>query len=265
MRLRVSRSWFAVLVVVWGFSSYCLWQSSQTKLGLELNKTPEKLYLRPRVSLSMSKRHGQSPWHLEGEGALEILSQRTAFDFRWSHNAELRGEEEFNTYLSNHECINEGCFKPSSHLRKRCESDVDFNMLVSNRDHKWGSNSITVPAYLEQSGLWQKSINNKLAAYLFARHNLVRVPKILHCTINGVEDLRGFSETTWKSFADRGGGFVIKPLAGHSAMGVNILEDGFGGKELLSGREGVTKEEVLDDVKGVLVQTGDNVVLVEER
>ena len=142
---------------------------------------------------------------------------------------------------------------------------MDFNMLVSNRDHKWGSESVSVTTYIEQSGVWQKIINNKLGAYLFAHHNLVHVPKILHCTNKGVEGLRRLSENTWKSFANEGRGFVIKPLASHSAMAVNVLEDGFGGKELLSGREGVTKEEALNEVEAALMQTGDSVVLVEER
>lgn len=168
-------------------------------------------------------------------------------------------EREFNEYLASHKCANPGCFRPRLSPRtpaESCEISQDFNTLVSRRQFTWFKDD-----YVDALSLWQQSINNKLGAFLFARHNGIRVAEILFCTDRGVEGLEPFFENRQTT----SGGFVVKPLKGHSSLGVNVMESGFGGRELLSGRDGVTKEEVMADVQGALNAVGDSVVLVEER
>jgi len=128
-----------------------------------------------------------------------------------------------------------------------CEDDEDFNYWIRVRTQRWQK-----PKYLEEHGIWQAAIGDKLGGYLFARKMGVRVPHIDFCTGNGPELLSQYDPPKDK-------GFVVKNLYGHSSQNVYVMESGFGGINRIN-----DKKMSLKDIQGKLKRANATDIYVEE-
>ena len=88
--------------------------------------------------------------------------------------------------------------------------------LVPTQEHTKDRNDINWRSrqYLRDSGIWQRVVNDKLAASVYARSLAVRHPAVLFCGAVG-------DTGRLKDFKPPGGtGFVVKDLHGDSSKGV---------------------------------------------
>lgn len=121
--------------------------------------------------------------------------------------------------------------------QQNCPATIDSLRFVVQRLKRRQSGKIT----------WQqdRTVNDKWGFYFFAKKNGFPVPTIYHCSAEGPDDLVHWEPAV--ELAQRG--FVVKVRDGRSAKGVYLLPSGFGGKEVLSGRDNFTKQKTIDDMK----------------
>lgn len=148
----------------------------------------------------------------------------------------------------------------------RCPAHLNHLHRNKRRLQQWHSQS-----YEDKTGVWQSVLNDKIGQTFFVHHinqanpekkQLLTFPRVYGCNDRGPQFL-----TDWEppSVALKTG-YVVKDMGGYSSHGVYVLPDGFGGKELLSGRilsraaviKGLTKwkatkiiiEEYIPSLKG---------------
>lgn len=108
---------------------------------------------------------------------------------------------------------------------------------------------------LEGEGWWFHHLDDKLAGYVYASTSGYNPPQIIHAggVLDGLDAFSGTPEA-----ASDAGGFVIRATNLHSNKGIYVLPTGFGGIELIRGRE-----MSLNDVKADLMSVGAAKVVVE--
>eukprot|EP00961_Rhodomonas_salina_P274234 3705136-Rhodomonas_salina.1 len=103
------------------------------------------------------------------------------------------------------------------------------------------------PDYRANTGMWQDVVNNKIGQIFFVHHLAnafpdagLTYPMVYACGEYEKQLLNDFKPAVSQSAS----GYVVKDLDGFSALGVYVLPQGFGGIELLSGKN-MSREDVI--------------------
>lgn len=86
------------------------------------------------------------------------------------------------------------------------------------------------------------------------------MPEIYFCDSKGPDSLRLWEESAIYAGGGNDGrkGFVVKLKSGQGSQGVYLLESGFGGREMLSGKINMTRTEVISSLQKVIKKWGNN-------
>jgi hypothetical protein len=134
-----------------------------------------------------------------------------------------------------------------------CPDDQMHLRRVTGRLNRWGTKNNKEGSYIDQTGIWQGVVNDKIGQTFFAHHiiqanpekkDFLAFPRVYACDNGGPEFLADWEPSSAASKT----GYVVKDLDGFSSHGVYVLPDGFGGKELLSG-DVLSRKDVIEKLK----------------